>query len=92
VSFIFAGFGNGLADSGWNAWIGNMADANQVLGLLHGFYGAGAVLAPLVATALVTKAGVGWWYFYYIMVCLSSSPVWVLCVDDGRLAARSSSW
>lgn len=69
VSFIFAGFGNGLADSGWNAWIGNMADANQVLGLLHGFYGAGAVLAPLVATALVTKAEVGWWYFYYIMVC-----------------------
>jgi fucose permease len=68
VSFVFAGFGTGLADSGWNAWVGNMADANQVLGLLHGFYGAGAVLAPLVATALVTKVGVGWWYFYYIMV------------------------
>ncbi|GIC94870.1 putative MFS transporter [Aspergillus udagawae] len=68
VSFIFAGFGNGLADSGWNAWIGNMADANQVLGLLHGFYGVGAVLAPLAATSLVTKAGVGWWYFYYIMI------------------------
>ncbi|RLL94100.1 hypothetical protein CFD26_103627 [Aspergillus turcosus] len=57
VSFVFAGFGTGLADSGWNAWVGNMADANQVLGLLHGFYGAGAVLAPLVATALVTKIG-----------------------------------
>ncbi|EAW13439.1 putative MFS transporter [Aspergillus clavatus NRRL 1] len=68
VSFVFAGFGNGLADSAWNAWIGNMANANQVLGLLHGLYGAGAVLSPLLATTLVTKAGVGWYYFYYIMI------------------------
>jgi fucose permease len=70
VSFIFAGLGNGLADSAWNAWIGNMADSNQVLGLLHGWYGLGAVLAPLVATSLITEAKVGWWYFYYIMVRL----------------------
>ncbi|KAL3462687.1 major facilitator superfamily domain-containing protein [Aspergillus heterothallicus] len=67
VSFIFAGLGNGLADSAWNAWIGNMADSNQMLGLLHGWYGLGAVLAPLVATSLITEAKVGWWYFYYIM-------------------------
>jgi fucose permease len=45
-----------------------MADSNQVLGLLHGWYGLGAVLAPLVATSLITEAKVGWWYFYYIMV------------------------
>ncbi len=68
VSFIFAGLGNGLADSAWNAWIGNMADSNQMLGLLHGVYGLGAVMAPLVATSLITEAKVGWFYFYYIMV------------------------
>ncbi|KNG90674.1 MFS transporter [Aspergillus nomiae NRRL 13137] len=55
VSFIFAGFGNGLADSAWNAWIGNMANANELLGLLHGLYGVGAVLSPLVATSLITE-------------------------------------
>ncbi|KAL4875436.1 major facilitator superfamily domain-containing protein [Aspergillus karnatakaensis] len=70
VSFIFAGLGNGLADSAWNAWIGDMQDCNQVLGLLHGWYGLGAVLAPLVATSLVTEARVGWWWFYYIMVSI----------------------
>ncbi|KAL4942091.1 major facilitator superfamily domain-containing protein [Aspergillus oleicola] len=58
VSFIFAGLGSGLADSAWNAWIGNMKDSNQMLGLLHGLYGAGAVMAPLVATSLITEAGV----------------------------------
>ncbi|KAH8433725.1 putative MFS transporter [Aspergillus melleus] len=33
-----------------------MENANQLLGLLHGLYGVGAVLSPLVATLLITKA------------------------------------
>lgn len=56
VSFIFAGFGNGLTDSAWNAWIGNMANADELLGFLHGYYDVGAVLSSLAATSLVTKA------------------------------------
>ncbi|KAH8700578.1 putative MFS transporter [Talaromyces proteolyticus] len=68
VSFIFAGLGNGLADAAWNAWIGNLANANEVLGLLHGFYGLGAVLSPLVATSLITKAAWPWYTFYYFMI------------------------
>lgn len=68
VSFIFAGLGNGLADSAWNAWIGNLDNANQLLGLLHGSYGVGAVISPLIASLLVADAGLPWYYFYYIMV------------------------
>lgn len=68
VSFVFAGFGNGLQDSAWNAWVGNMANANEFLGLLHGLYGAGAVLSPLAATSIITRAHLGWHYFYYIML------------------------
>ncbi|PLB44804.1 MFS transporter [Aspergillus steynii IBT 23096] len=75
VSFIFAGFGNGLADSAWNAWIGNMQNANELLGFLHGLYGVGAVLSPLVATSLITKAEVGWYYFYYVMVQIACAAV-----------------
>lgn len=67
VSFIFAGIGNGLADSAWNAWIANLANANELLGFLHGFYGVGATLSPLIATALITKANLPWYSFYYIM-------------------------
>jgi fucose permease len=66
---MLAGFGNGLADAAWNAWIGNMTNPNQVLGFLHAFYGLGAVLAPLVATTMVTKGNrLPWYYFYYVMV------------------------
>lgn len=76
VSFVFAGLGNGLAESAWNAWIGKMRpeDSNQMLGLLHGFYGVGAVMAPLVATSLITEAGVDWFWFYYVMVYYLPSP------------------
>ena len=69
IAFIFAGFGNGIIDAAWNAWIGNMANANELLGFLHGFYGLGATLAPLIATVMITKAGLQWYHFYlYVMI------------------------
>ena len=49
--------------------IGNMANANEVLGFLHGFYGLGAVLSPLIATTMITKGQrLSWYTFYYVMV------------------------
>jgi fucose permease len=69
VVFMIAGFGNGLADAAWNAWMGNMANPNEILGFLHGFYGLGAVLAPLIATTMITKGQrLPWYTFYYVMV------------------------
>jgi len=73
VVFILAGLGNGFEDSAWNAWIGAMANANEVLGFLHAFYGLGATIAPLVATTMITKGGLPWYTWYYIMVCTRSS-------------------
>jgi len=43
VAYAFVGFGNGLIDAAWNAWIGDMANANTLMGLLHSFYGLGYV-------------------------------------------------
>lgn len=73
-AFILAGFGNGLLDAAWNAWLGGMANANEILGFLHAFYGVGATLSPLIATALITKANWPWYAFYYIMVSNLFSP------------------
>lgn len=67
--FMLAGFGNGLEDGAWNAWVGNMRNANEMLGFLHGCYGLGATISPLIATTMVTKGNLGWYNFYYIMVC-----------------------
>ncbi|KAF2661369.1 MFS general substrate transporter [Lophiostoma macrostomum CBS 122681] len=72
IIFMLAGFGNGLADAGWNAWMGNMANANEVLGFLHASYGLGAVLSPLIATTMITKGNkLPWYNFYYVMISMA---------------------
>jgi len=68
---LFAGFGNGLEDSAWNAWVANMEQANEIMGVLHGAYGLGATISPLVASAMVTKGNLPWYTFFYVMVGLS---------------------
>jgi fucose permease len=57
-----------IQDAAFNAWIGVMANANEMLGFLHGFYGLGATIAPLIATTMITKAELPWFYWYYVMV------------------------
>ncbi|KAH8897814.1 MFS general substrate transporter [Thozetella sp. PMI_491] len=68
VLMLFPGFGSGIEDSAWNAWIGNMESANELLGFLHGAYGLGATIGPLIATAMVAKAGLQWYVFFYVMI------------------------
>jgi fucose permease len=70
IMYILAGLGNGLEDSAWNAWVGAMANANEVLGVMHACYGLGATISPLIATAMITKANLPWYYWYYCMVSL----------------------
>lgn len=75
---IISGFGNGLTDACFSAWVGGMDNPNSVQGLLHSCYSIGALFAPLIATSMVVKAGLQWYYFYYLMVgfnfFLPSSP------------------
>ncbi|CAK41780.1 uncharacterized protein An13g03890 [Aspergillus niger] len=78
VSFALSGFGTGLADSGWNAWISSLPRSNELLGMLHGLYGLGAVLSPLIVSGLVTRAKVPWFYFYTIMAACATFEV-VVC-------------
>ena len=48
-----------------------MANANELLGFLHGFYGLGATIAPLIATTMVAEGGLQWYYFYYVMLSVA---------------------
>ncbi|KAI0102233.1 putative MFS transporter [Nemania sp. FL0031] len=88
VAFALAGFGNGIADAAWNAFIGNLDRANELLGFLHGIYGAGAVISPLVATAIITKAGLPWYTFYYVMIGLSGLEIMVTGAGFWKATAR----
>jgi len=70
VVMCFAGFGSGTMDAAWNSYIGVMDKSNEILGFLHGMYGLGAVLSPIIATSMVTH-GYQWYEFYYLMIGLA---------------------
>ena len=71
VFLIGAGFGNGLTDAAWNAFVGDLKNANELLGIIHGFYGLGASLSPIIATTMVTKYELQWNEFFFVMVGLA---------------------
>lgn len=51
-----------------------MDKSNEILGVLHGCYGIGAVLSPIIATSMVTS-GLAWFEFYYVMIALAAVAV-----------------
>ncbi|PNP49715.1 hypothetical protein THARTR1_09483 [Trichoderma harzianum] len=72
VMYILVGFGNGIIDAAWSAWIGNMANSHEISGVLQACYALGATVAPLIATSISSHGRGGWWTFYYIMVSASA--------------------
>ncbi|KAL9489630.1 hypothetical protein ACSS6W_001907 [Trichoderma asperelloides] len=46
---VLTGFGSGLMNGSWNSWFGGLVQGSTVLGFLHGFWGLGATLAPILA-------------------------------------------
>ncbi|KAI1377364.1 putative MFS transporter [Hypoxylon crocopeplum] len=75
AAFILAGFANGLANAAWNSWMGSLANASELLGFMHSFYGLGGVSSPPIATAFITQLHLPWYKFYYVMIGLASVEV-----------------
>ncbi|KAJ6258340.1 hypothetical protein Dda_6380 [Drechslerella dactyloides] len=73
VSFFIGGIGVAIQDAQTNTFNANLPRAHLFLGLGHGFYGLGALVAPLIATAIanVTPDFRYWYYFYFVAVGLA---------------------
>ncbi|KAH8779881.1 major facilitator superfamily transporter [Diaporthe sp. PMI_573] len=71
VANAISGFGNGLTDACFCAWVGAMDKANTIQGFLHSFYSVGALVSPLIATSMVVKAELPWYNYYYLMIGMS---------------------
>jgi fucose permease len=63
------GLGIGLIDAGINAYIVNEQRNAHLIGVLHAFYGIGALLGPAVATTLLLQ-GVGWRLIYLVFAAV----------------------
>lgn len=71
VLLAFCGWGNGLLDAAWNAWVGALDRPNELLGCLHSIYGLGAAIAPILASSMIDKYGLRFYHFYYIPLGMS---------------------
>lgn len=71
---MLAGFGNGLEDGGWNAWIGNMQNANELLGFLHGAYGLGATISPCECKRFQFSPPAQNYLYFYVFHLLRYPP------------------
>ncbi|RSL95751.1 hypothetical protein CEP52_011888 [Fusarium oligoseptatum] len=67
LAFIVSGFGHGLLDSALNTWVSTLAGSTRILSLTGAFYAVGAMLSPLIATIMITKAHLPWYSFFYVM-------------------------
>ncbi|KAK9370214.1 major facilitator superfamily domain-containing protein [Lipomyces kononenkoae] len=82
ISYGLVGLGIGTLDAAWNAFVADLQNVNEIMGLMHGLYGVGGTISPLLATAMVT-AGVKWSYYYFILfglgiciTCLNAYAFW----------------
>lgn len=67
LGIVPIGFGGAMLDAGLNSYIAGLPNNTVLLNYLHAFYGAGALLGPLVASSFLA---IGWiWntvYFVWI--------------------------
>jgi fucose permease len=69
--FSLLGWGMGTNLALGNVFAGNLQNATYMLGLMHGSYGVGGILGPLIAAAMVTSGGLIWSRFYILTLSIS---------------------
>ncbi|MBV8884060.1 MAG: MFS transporter [Chroococcidiopsidaceae cyanobacterium CP_BM_RX_35] len=63
---ILLGLGIGLIDAGINTFVANKQKNANLMGMLHAFYGVGALSGPTLATTLLTF-GMNWRQVYLVV-------------------------
>ncbi|KAK3943346.1 putative mfs efflux protein [Diplogelasinospora grovesii] len=71
LGFFLVGFGMSLYLAMGNVFCGSLRNGTTALGIMHGSYGIGGTIGPLIATALVTVAKTIWSRYYFITLALA---------------------
>ncbi|KAI0099000.1 MFS general substrate transporter [Nemania sp. FL0031] len=70
VGYGFIGFGSAINLAISNVFTANMQNGTILLGTMHGTYGIGGTIGPLIATSIVSTMGPHAWNRYYLL-CIS---------------------
>lgn len=71
VCFFFLGFGMALNLALGNVFAANLHHGTKMLGAMHGSYGIGGTIGPLIATAMVTQGRLLWSRYYLITLAIA---------------------
>ncbi|KAK3489716.1 major facilitator superfamily domain-containing protein [Neurospora crassa] len=71
VSFFFVGFGMSINLAMGNVFCGSLSNSTTALSMMHGSYGIGGTVGPLLATAMVTVFEVVWSRYYAVSLGLA---------------------
>lgn len=66
VAFFFVGAGFAFSLAIGNVFCANLQNGTAMLGAMHGSYGVGGTVSPLIATAIVTAGGQIWSRYYVL--------------------------
>jgi fucose permease len=69
IAFFFLGYGAAINLALNNVYCANTHPSSVILGLAHGSYGVGGIVAPIIGTAIVSR-GILWSRFYFLTVGL----------------------
>jgi fucose permease len=73
IANVGLGFGTGIMDAGLNAYLSTMPGHTALLNLLHAFFGVGALIGPVLATAVLH--GHRPWQDVYLLLATAGVPV-----------------
>ncbi|KAI0198136.1 major facilitator superfamily transporter [Astrocystis sublimbata] len=72
AGYLVVGFGFAVNLSISNVFTANLRNGTTYLGLMHGIYGVGGIVGPLIATGIVSAAGPAAWHrFYFLTVAVA---------------------
>lgn len=90
VAFLPIGFGLATALSLNNVFCANLANGTMALGILHGSYGIGGTLGPLIATAIASHTE-KWSLFYFVTLGMAAINIalvsWTFWSYEDEIAA-----
>lgn len=70
-SFFLLGLGIAINLSLSNVFCANLQNATALLGVMHGSYGLGGTIGPLIATAMVTTGGLIFSRYYFLTLAIA---------------------
>lgn len=67
VAFYFNGMGLALGLTQYNVFLSNFTNASTCLAFMHGSYGIGALIAPLIAQSMLNH-NLQWYKYFFILL------------------------